>query len=844
MVFDLVEPIAGTGALLCRGDLRADTHPWLAGKPLPTAVLTELLALAGAEAGCPHVRELREEAELVLPKAGGVRFQLRVGALENGMRAVHLYTRNSDDWVRHATGVLEPGTEAEIIDEDWHPRAPAGREAGPELSIVPFRTAEQARELLRSGQFAPERLVFADEHEATVQVLPEVLGSATPPLIVRAGVVYAMDTTEIDVDEPIVVIGASGRFPGEIGPPPEDRGWDVAPRGAFLAAPGDFDAAFFGMTAEQALVTDPQQRLLLETAWEAFENAGIDPERMRGEKVGVFAGVDGRHYESLVWAASMDVPAGPATAAVRLAQVFGLAGPAVETGDACRMAVDSLRRGDSAVALAGWATVLATPDALGESPAEGAGIVVLAKLSEAERRGCPVLATVPGRAESVQALIDSVRRDSREEPAEPIAELPMAWPLSAKTEAALRARATQLLSCVDEDAPADLGFSLARSTEFAHRAVVIGEQPGEFRDALKALAEGRAAPDVITGEVAEQTAPVLVFPGGELAWENNELLEHPVFAERIADCERALSAHVDWSLTELLHNERVPDRVDVVLPVRWAVQVAVAALWEAFGVRPSAVVGHGDGEIAAAVVSGALSLVDGAKVAALRARALRGIVGRGGMVAVSLPEHEVVDRIGFWPGRVGVAAIDSPESVLVTGDATALDELMYRFKADRIRVRRLPVEYAAHSSHVEEIEQLVKDLLADVVPGKAAVPFFSTVTGDWFDTTELTADYWYWNLRQPVLFEHALRALADQGCVFAEAADPGGTRQFLTAVARLNLRGAAVEWGACFPGGRRVELPTYPFQRERYWIDLTRSARPDCSGSPASAARSADHTAA
>ncbi|MGC7093595.1 acyltransferase domain-containing protein [Amycolatopsis lurida] len=831
MVFDLVEPIAGTGALLCCGDLRAETHPWLAGKPLPHELLAELLSLAGAEVGCAHVRELRVEAELLLP----ARFQVRVGALENGMRAVHLYTRRGEDWTEHATGIVEPAVVPEATDDGWHPRPPAPRADGPEPRVVPFTTTEHARELARGG----ERLVFADEDEATAVVLPEVLGSATPPLIVRAGVAYALDSNENPDDEPIAVIGVSGRFPGEVGPVPEDRGWDVSPRGAFLRAPGDFDAAFFGMSGEQALVVDPQHRLLLETAWEAFENAGIDPERMRGEKVGVFTGVHGRHYESLVWAASMD--ARPMPAAVRVAQAFGLAGPAVETGEACRTAVESLRRGESAIALAGWASVLATPDAVDSvdaDPAEGAGVLLLQRLSEAERLGHPVLAIVPERPGSVAELIESVRRTVRPEPAEPIADLPMAWPLSAKSEAALRARATQLLSCLDTDAPADIGLSLAERTEFAHRAVVIGENPDEFRAALTALADGRAAPNLVLGLAAETTAPALVFPGGELDWSSNELLEHPVFADRIADCERALAAHVDWSLTELLHNELVPDRVDVVLPVRWAVQIAVAALWESFGVRPSAVLGHGDGEIAAAVVCGALSIEDGAKVAALRARALRGIVGRGGAVSVALPEHEVVDRIGFWPGRVGVAAIDSPDSVLVTGDATALDELMYRFKADRIRVRRLPVGHAAHSSHVEEIEQLVKDLLAGITPAPAAVPFFSTVTGDWFDTTELTADYWYWNLRQPVLFAHALKALADQGCVFAEAGEPGGLRQFLAEVAGAHLRGVAVDWRACFPGARRVALPTYPFQRERYWIDLTHS------GSPASAARSADHTAA
>ncbi|MWA07594.1 SDR family NAD(P)-dependent oxidoreductase [Actinomadura sp. LD22] len=318
----------------------------------------------------------------------------------------------------------------------------------------------------------------------------------------------------------------------------------------------------------------------------------------------------------------------------------------------------------------------------------------------------------------------------------------------------------------------------------------------------------------------------------------------PVFAEALAEAGRALEPYVDWSLAEELRGPL--ERVDVVQPVSFAVNVALARLWESFGVRPDAVVGHSQGEIAAAHVAGALSLQDAARVVALRSRAIaRGLAGRGGMVSLAVP----VEKASSWSADgLEIAAVNGPESVVVAGGRDALDDLIGRAEAEGVRVRRIPVDYASHTSHVESIEAELADLLDGLAPRASTVPFFSTVEGRWLDTTELDGGYWYRNLRRQVRFADAVQALAEAGFrTFVEVSahpvlmpsvqevvdegtsvavgtlrrDDGGLRRFLLSLAELHVRGVPVDWSPVHSprGGRRVPLPTYAFQRRRYWIE-------------------------
>ncbi|WP_345025944.1 acyltransferase domain-containing protein, partial [Streptomyces sedi] len=293
---------------------------------------------------------------------------------------------------------------------------------------------------------------------------------------------------------------------------------------------------------------------------------------------------------------------------------------------------------------------------------------------------------------------------------------------------------------------------------------------------LGVLAEGVSGGDAVVGLAVGEARPVFVFPGQGSQWVGmaSGLMDaSPVFAEHLGACADALAPHVDWDLLAVLREEPgAPglDRVDVVQPVLFAVMVSLARLWREYGVEPAAVVGHSQGEIAAAYVAGALSLEDAAKVVALRSRALTALAGTGGMASIALSAEQVRDRLRPWAGRIDVAAMNGPASTVVSGDAEALDELLSACEADGVRARRIPVDYASHAPQVEAIREELLDMLAGITPVSARVPFHSTVSGEVVDTAGLDASYWFRNLRQPVRFEEVTRALLEQGHrVFVEA---------------------------------------------------------------------------
>ncbi|QTD95928.1 type I polyketide synthase [Streptomyces cyanogenus] len=434
---------------------------------------------------------------------------------------------------------------------------------------------------------------------------------------------------------------------------------------------------------------------------------------------------------------------------------------------------------------------------------------------------------------------------------------PLPWPLSARSRVALRDQAERLaghLAAHPALAATDVAYSLATTrAALEHRAVVIAADRDDARAALAALAAGEPAPELVTGTADVHGKTVFVFPGQGSQWVGMgaELLDSsPVFAARMAECAQALAPHVDWSLLDVIRQSgQAPslERVDVVQPVSFAVMVSLAALWSSLGVTPDAVVGHSQGEIAAAAVAGALSLADAAKVVALRSRAIaRGLAGQGGMMSVALPEEEVARRM---PDGVEIAVVNSPSSVVVAGAPDVLEAVHAEWRAEGVRVRMVPVDYASHSSYVELIREELGGLLSGLTPRRAEVPLYSTVDGAWQDGTGMDAGYWYRNLRQTVRFETAVEALVDQGHrVFVEVSahpvvatgvqevldgrpavtavvtgtlrrDEGSLRQVLKALAGLHVRGVDTDEAAWFAGtgAARVDLPTYAFQHAHYW---------------------------
>ncbi|MFJ5099549.1 type I polyketide synthase [Streptomyces sp. NPDC088554] len=432
----------------------------------------------------------------------------------------------------------------------------------------------------------------------------------------------------------------------------------------------------------------------------------------------------------------------------------------------------------------------------------------------------------------------------------------VAWPLSAKSPDALRGQAQRLTAHLDgaPDLPAtDICRALAARTAFEHRAVLVGDGPGHPA-ALAALADGDATASGLVHGVADTSGPVVfVFPGQGSQWVGMAvglLDDAPVFAERLAACEAALAPYVDWSLTAVLRGEPgAPslERDDVVQPALWAVMVSLAALWRSYGVEPDAVVGHSQGEIAAAVVAGALSLADGARLVARRVQALGALSGRGGMVSLALPEDAARAALAPWADALSVAALNGPATTVVGGDPDSLTALLADCAAKGVRARRINVAYASHTAHIEEIHDEVMDAVAGLTPVGAKVPMYSTVDGGWLETAGLDDGYWYRNLRRTVRFGPAVRALAAEGfTTFVEVSphpvltmaieetvedagrqalvlgtlrrDEGGPRRVLLSAAELWVRGGTVDWAAGIPAAGRTQLPTYAFQRRHYWI--------------------------
>jgi acyl transferase domain-containing protein len=311
---------------------------------------------------------------------------------------------------------------------------------------------------------------------------------------------------------------------------------------------------------------------------------------------------------------------------------------------------------------------------------------------------------------------------------------------------------------------------------------------------------------------------VFVFPGQGSQSKGMvvELLDTaPAFADQMRLCDGAFAEFVDWSLLGAVRggvgSPRL-DRVDVVAPVLFAVMVSLAAQRRAQGIEPDAVLGHSEGEITAAYVAGALSLRDAAKVVTLRSKAIRAIAGAGGMVSIARPVERVHALIEPWCRSISVAAQNGPSSTVVTGIATELDDLMAVCERDDVPATRIPIDYAAHSSQVGTLRESLRDTLSGLQPRTADIAFISAVTGARLDTSILDGDYWYANLRQPVLFEQAVRWSYEHGYrTFFEAS----LHPVLNMDILESLEECGDDSGAC-----RIDLPTHAFQRRSYPLDI------------------------
>ncbi|WP_203721032.1 type I polyketide synthase, partial [Paractinoplanes brasiliensis] len=438
-------------------------------------------------------------------------------------------------------------------------------------------------------------------------------------------------------------------------------------------------------------------------------------------------------------------------------------------------------------------------------------------------------------------ILEEAPPEPEPEPSAPIGGV-VPWVLSARTDRALTEQVARLREHVAGAAgdldPVRVGrLLLSGRARLPHRAVFLGDGRDELLAALDDIDAVRGTTGAGTGGV------VFVFPGQGAQWVGMGLAlweSEPVFAAAMQRCASALAPLVDWSLREVLGDARALDRVDVVQPALWAMMISLADLWRHWGVEPAAVVGHSQGEIAAAVVAGGLSLNDGARAVVLRSKVIAAIAGQGGMVSVRAPLSEVTPLLE--PFGLSIAAVNGPSQIVVAGPADGCDRFVAAHTA--LGARRIAVDYASHTAATEPLREQVERELADLAPMAGNVAFWSAVDAAITETAGLDAAYWYTNLRRTVRFADTVQALIAAGhrtfvelsphpvlTMAVEAAADGlvvtgslrrgedTRRRFMHAVATLHAAGVEVDWTPALGDGpvRPVALPTYPFQHERYW---------------------------
>ncbi len=432
--------------------------------------------------------------------------------------------------------------------------------------------------------------------------------------------------------------------------------------------------------------------------------------------------------------------------------------------------------------------------------------------------------------------------------------------LSARAPGALREQVSQVrerLAAEPSGNLHDLCYSAARRrSHHPYRAAFAFQDQEEL---LALLDDAIAREDGMAPEPAAPGPICFVFSGQGSQWwgMGRQLMrEEPLFRAVMERCDALFRRYVDWSLVDELMAEEGASRLDqtaVNQPVLFAMQIALTEWWRTRGITPDRVVGHSFGEVAAACVAGALTLEEGVKVIAHRSRLMQRVEGRGRMAVVELSLEEARRLLQGREGRISVAAENSPDFTVLSGDPEALSELMDELLAQGIFSAPLPINLASHSPQMESLRPELEEALADLKPRPARLPVYSTVTGELVAGEAMDATYWGRNLRETVRFGTVIAHLAQEGCrtfvevsphpilleliqrVLVQRSEEGilvpslwkerdERRTLLSAVGTLYTHGYPLNWEAIYPKGRYQALPPYPWQRQRYDLELLREA--------------------
>ena len=400
-----------------------------------------------------------------------------------------------------------------------------------------------------------------------------------------------------------------------------------------------------------------------------------------------------------------------------------------------------------------------------------------------------------------------------------------------------------------------------RRNHHSQRVAVLGNTPQEIVESLSAFQQGNVRADVASGnqQSGDRQKLVFVFSGqGQQWWAmGRELMEaEPVFRKVIEQCDSLFAKHADWSLlTELSASEEKSrlDQTEIAQPAIFALQIALTALWGSWGISPDSVIGHSVGEIAAAHVANSISLEDAVQIVFHRARLMQKTTGQGEMAAVEIPFAEAEQLITKHSNSLSVASINSPTSIVLSGESKILETVLHSLQQQGVTTNLLPVNYAFHSQQMDSCREELIEALHEFTPNRSSIPIFSTVTGKKIKGEDLNAAYWGQNIRQPVNFAGAIESLIeDDHHIFVEiSAHPvlsgyihqilglhkrsgsvlaslrrkkSEIKTLLRTLGELYTLGFSVTWKQLYdPGYRCVDLPPYPWQRKRYWIESVRT---------------------
>jgi phthiocerol/phenolphthiocerol synthesis type-I polyketide synthase B len=444
-------------------------------------------------------------------------------------------------------------------------------------------------------------------------------------------------------------------------------------------------------------------------------------------------------------------------------------------------------------------------------------------------------------------------------------------PLSAKSPEALHMLAQLYADLLSDDTAPDLHEvcwnAATRRSALDHRAVFVAADISSMVDALRRYAGGEAAPaeGVVRADASPRIAFVLPGQGAQWIGMARELIaREPAFRAALERCDQAARRFVDWSIMGQL--AAAPDsedflltRIDVIQPVLVALAIAYSELLRSVGVEPDAVVGHSMGEVAAVCIAGALDFDQAMQVVCARSGLMRRVSGQGAMALVDLPMAQLRSRLAGLEDRVSVAASNGPRSSVISGAPDAVGAVLAGLEKDDVFCRLVKVDVASHSPQMEPLAAELALALDGLIPGPVRVPIYSTVLGRRAEGETFGAHYWARNLREPVLFSTAVGLQASEGVtVFLELGphpillpsvqqtaptattiacgrrDESEQAAFLTVLGSLWAAGRPIDWRRVMPeGGAAVQLPLYPWQRERHWADAAEMRPAGAAASPA-----------